>query len=133
MTAEFRRVHQFNTFTTTTPLQYALADYLARCPGHYLDLPDFYQQKRDLFLQLMEPSRFRLTPSAGTYFQLADYSDVSDLPDAEMARWLTKEHGVAVIPVSAFYEDPPKTRFIRFCFAKESATLAEAAKRLSNL
>ena len=133
LTEEFRRVHQFNTFTTTTPLQYALADYLAQCPGHYLDLPDFYQQKRDLFLQLMECSRFRLTPSAGTYFQLADYSDVSDLPDAEMARWLTKEHGVAVIPVSAFYEDPPETRFIRFCFAKESATLTEAAERLSNL
>ena len=133
LTAEFRRVHQFNTFTTTTPLQYALADYLAQCPGHYLGLPDFYQQKRDLFLQLMEPSRFRLTPSAGTYFQLADYGDISDLPDAEFARWLTKEHGVAVIPVSAFYEDPPKTRFIRFCFAKESATLTEAAERLSNL
>ena len=133
LTAEFRRVHQFNTFTTTTPLQYALADYMAQCPGHYLGLPDFYQQKRDLFLQLMEPSRLRLTPSAGTYFQLADYSDISDLPDAEMARWLTKEHGVAVIPVSAFYEVPPKTRFIRFCFAKESATLTEAAERLSNL
>ena len=133
LTAEFRRVHQFNTFTTTTPLQYALADYLAQCPGHYLGLPDFYQQKRDRFLQLMELSRFRLTPSAGTYFQLADYSDVSDLPDAEMARWLTKEHGVAVIPVSAFYEDPPQARLIRFCFAKESATLTEAAKRLSNL
>ena len=133
LTAEFRRVHQFNTFTTTTPLQYALADYLAQCPGHYLGLPDFYQQKRDLFLQMMEPSRFRLTPSAGTYFQLADYSGVSDLPDAEMARWLTKEHGVAVIPVSAFYEHPPEARFIRFCFAKESATLTEAAKRLSNL
>ena len=133
LTAEFRRVHQFNTFTTTTPLQYALADYMAQCPGHYLGLPDFYQQKRDLFLQLMELSRFRLTPSAGTYFQLADYSDISDLPDAELARWLTKKHGVAVIPVSAFYEVPPKTRFIRFCFAKESATLTEAAKRLSNL
>ena len=133
LTAEFRRVHQFNTFTTTTPLQYALADYLAQCPGHHLDLPDFYQQKRDLFLQLMELSRFRLTPSPGTYFQLADYSGVSDLADAKFARWLTKEHGVAVIPVSAFYEDPPKTRFIRFCFAKESATLTEAAERLSNL
>ena len=133
LTAEFRRVHQFNTFTTTTPLQYALADYLAQCPGHHLGLPDFYQQKRDLFLQLMELSRFRLTPSPGTYFQLADYSGVSDLPDAKFARWLTKEHGVAVIPVSAFYEDPPKTRFIRFCFAKEPATLTEAAERLSNL
>ena len=133
LTTEFRRVHQFNTFTTTTPLQHALADYLARCPEHYLGLPDFYQEKRDLFLQLMERSRFRLTPSAGTYFQLADYSDVSDRPDAEMARWLTKEHGVAVIPVSAFYEDAPGMRYIRFCFAKESATLTEAAERLSRL
>ena len=133
LTTEFRRVHQFNTFTTTTPLQHALADYLAKRPEHYLGLPDFYQEKRDLFLRLMEPSRFRLTPSAGTYFQLADYSAVSDLPDAEMARWLTSEHKVAVIPVSAFYEDPPEMRFIRFCFAKESGTLKQAAERLSSL
>ena len=133
LTKEFRRVHQFNTFTTTTPLQHALADYLARCPEHYLGLPSFYQEKRDLFLRLMERSRFRLTPSAGTYFQLADYGAVSDLPDAEMARWLTKEHGIAVIPVTAFYENAPDTRYIRFCFAKESATLTEAAERLSSL
>ena len=133
LTTELRRVHQFNTFTTATPLQHALADYLARCPEHHLGLPDFYQEKRDLFLRLMERSRFRLTPSAGTYFQLADYSDVSDLPDTEMARWLTQEHGVAVIPVSAFYESPPEARQIRFCFAKEPATLKDAAERLSGL
>ena len=133
LTTEFRRVHQFNTFTTTTPLQHALADYLARCPEHYLGLPDFYQEKRDLFLRLMEHSRFRLTPSAGTYFQLADYGAVSNEPDVKFAKRLTKDHGVAVIPVSVFYDEPPGMRFIRFCFAKESATLVEAAERLSRL
>jgi len=133
LTTEFRRVHQFNTFTTTTPLQHALADYLARRPEHYLQLSDFYQEKRDLFLRLMEGSRFTLAPSAGTYFQLADYSAISDEPDVEFSRRLTTDHGVAVIPVSVFYENPPDMRYVRFCFAKESATLAEAAKRLSSL
>ena len=133
LTTEFRRVHQFNTFTTTTPLQHALADYLARRPEHYLELPDFYQEKRDLFLRLMEGSRFALTPSAGTYFQLAEYGAISDEPDVEFARRLTTDHGVAVIPVSVFNKDPPEMRYIRFCFAKESATLMEAAERLSRL
>ena len=133
LTTEFRRMHQFNTFTTTTPLQHALADYLARRPEHYLELPAFYQEKRDLFLRLMEGSRFALTPSAGTYFQLADYSAISDEPDVAFAKRLTTRHGVAVIPVSVFYKDPPDMRIIRFCFAKESATLAEAAERLSSL
>ena len=133
LSEEFRRVHQFNTFTTTTPLQYALADYLARRPEHYLGLPAFYQEKRDLFLRLMADSRFRLSPSAGTYFQLADYSGISDAPDVELARQLTTDHGVAVIPVSVFYEDPPDMRYVRFCFAKESQTLAVAARRLSAL
>ena len=133
LTTEFRRVHQFNTFTTTTPLQHALADYLARRPEHYLELPDFYQEKRDLFLRLMEGSRFALAPSAGTYFQLAEYGAISDEPDVEFARRLTTDHGVAVIPVSVFYKDPPEMRYVRFCFAKESATLVEAAERLSSL
>ena len=133
LTTEFRRVHQFNTFTTTTPLQHALADYLARRPEHYLQLSDFYQQKRDLFLRLMEGSRFTLAPSAGTYFQLADYSAISNERDVEFSRRLTTDHGVAVIPVSVFYRNPPDMRYVRFCFAKESATLAEAAKRLSSL
>ena len=133
LTTEFRRVHQFNTFTTTTPLQHALADYLARRPEHYLELSDFYQEKRDLFLRLMDGSRFALAPSAGTYFQLADYSAISDEPDVDFAKRLTTDHGVAVIPVSVFYKDPPDMRYIRFCFAKESATLTEAAKRLSSL
>ena len=133
LTEEFRRVHQFNTFTTTTPLQYALADYLTARPEHYLGLSGFYQEKRDLFLRLMERSQFRLTPSAGTYFQLADYSAISDAADVDVARWLTTDYGVAVIPVSVFYDDAPNMRYIRFCFAKESDTLAEAANRLAEL
>ena len=133
LTTEFRRVHQFNTFTTTTPLQHALADYLARRPEHYLELSNFYQEKRDLFLRLMDGSRFALAPSAGTYFQLADYGAISDEPDVEFAKRLTTDHGVAVIPVSVFYDVPPEMRYIRFCFAKESSTLTEAAKRLSSL
>ncbi|MCY4584164.1 MAG: aminotransferase class I/II-fold pyridoxal phosphate-dependent enzyme, partial [Chloroflexi bacterium] len=99
----------------------------------YLELPDFYQEKRDLFLRLMEGSRFALAPSAGTYFQLAEYGAISDEPDVEFARRLTTDHGVAVIPVSVFYKQPPEMRYIRFCFAKESATLVEAAERLSSL
>lgn len=133
LSQEFRRVHQFNTFTTVTPLQYALADYLKDCPQHYLGLPAFYQEKRDLFLELFKDSKLVFRPSRGTYFQLADYSATSDLPDDEFARWLTEERGVAVIPISVFYKDPPNARYIRFCFAKETATLREAAQRLSML
>ena len=90
LSTEFRRVHQFNTFTTTTPLQYALADYLAEHAEHYLGLADFYQEKRDLFLKLLEPSELTLVPSSGTYFQLADYSAVSKQPDVKFARWLRR-------------------------------------------
>jgi methionine aminotransferase len=133
LTAEFRRVHQFNTFTTVTPLQFALADYLQRCPEHHLGLADFYQQKRDYFLEAMRDTRFVMKPSRGTYFQLADYSEISDLPDEEFARWLTEAHKVAVIPVSAFYDEPPDGRIVRFCFAKELETLEEAAQRLRAL
>jgi methionine aminotransferase len=133
LTQEFRRVHQFNTFTTTTPLQHALADFLAACPEHHLELAGFYQEKRDFFSRSMQGSRFRLLPSHGTYFQLADYGEVSDLPDHDFARWLTEKHGVAVIPVSAFYAEPPRARLIRFCFAKESGTLERAIERLVEL
>ena len=133
LSKEFRHIHQFNTFTTTTPLQYALADYLARRPEHYLELADFYQEKRDLFLGLMENSRFRFIPSAGTYFQLADYGEISAEPELAFARRLTTEHGVAVVPVSAFYDRSPETTCVRFCFAKEPGTLAAAANRLSKL
>ncbi|HEX9877602.1 MAG TPA: methionine aminotransferase [Gammaproteobacteria bacterium] len=131
LTAEFRRVHQFNTFTTTTPLQYALADFLARCPEHHLQLGSFYQEKRDFFTLAMRESGFKLRHSFGTYFQLADYGELSDLPDHEYAHWLTRNRGVAVIPVSAFYAEPPESRLIRFCFAKELDTLKQAAERLT--
>jgi methionine aminotransferase len=92
-----------------------------------LGLGEFYQQKRDLFCSLIEPSRFKLLPSQGTYFQLADYSDISDKSDTEFANWMTKEKGVAVIPLSPFYQNPPDTKIIRFCFAKQDETLREAA------
>ena len=133
LSQEFRRVHQFNTFTTATPLQHALADYLKDCPQHYLSLPTFYQEKRDFFLELFNESKLVFRPSRGTYFQLADYTAVSDLPDDEFARWLTEERGVAVIPISAFYQVPPDTRYIRFCFAKKIETLRQAAQRLATL
>lgn len=133
LSQEFRRVHQFNTFTTATPLQHALADYLKDCPQHHLSLPTFYQEKRDFFLELFNESKLVFRPSRGTYFQLADYTAVSDLPDDEFARWLTEERGVAVIPISAFYQVPPDTRYIRFCFAKKIETLRQAAQRLATL
>ena len=133
LSAEFRKVHQFNTFTTITPVQYALADYLDQHPEHYLGLSNFYQEKRDLLQNLMKNSRFKLRASRGTYFQLGDYSAVSDVPDVQFARWLTLEHGVAVIPVSVFYVAAPDTHLIRFCFAKETSTLKMAAERLASL
>ena len=133
LSTEFRRVHQFNTFTTVTPLQFALADYLERCPEHHLGLSDFYRQKRDYFLDAMRGTRFVMRPSRGTYFQLAEYGEISDLSDTEFARWLTETHKVAVIPVSAFYAEPPEARIVRFCFAKELETLEEAARRLRAL
>jgi methionine aminotransferase len=131
LTLEFRRIHQFVQFCVATPLQYALADFLASDPQHYLELADFYQAKRDRFCALMERSRFRLRPSAGTYFQLADYGKVSELPDVEFSRELTRRHGVGCIPVSVFQaEAPHDQRLLRFCFAKHDQTLAKAAERL---
>lgn len=125
--AEFRKVHQFVQFCVVTPMQIALADYLESTPEHYLNLPAFYQAKRDLFCELLAPSRFRLTPSKGTYFQLVDYSAISDERDVDFARRLTREAGVACIPVSVFYEEPPAMHWLRFCFAKDAGTLAAAA------
>ncbi|RMF97758.1 MAG: pyridoxal phosphate-dependent aminotransferase [Gammaproteobacteria bacterium] len=134
LSAEFRRVHQFVQFCVATPLQHALADYLRSDPQHYRELPAFYQRKRDLFCQLLAGSRFRLTPSAGTYFQLADYSAISDEPDVDFARRLTRDAGVAAIPVSVFYAAPPADqRLLRFCFAKADETLRAAAERLEAL
>jgi methionine aminotransferase len=130
---EFLRIHQFINFSTNTPMQYAIADFLADCPQHHQELGAFYQKKRDLFLDLMASSRFGLTPSAGTYFQLADYGAISNEPDTEFAARLTREHKVAAIPVSVFYDRPPDQRVIRFCFAKHDDTLREAVERLVEL
>ena len=133
-TAEFRKVHQFVTFTSVSFLQYALADYMRECPQHATELSSFYQAKRDRFCELLAPSRFRFTPSAGTYFQLADYSALSDEDDMSFVTRLTREHGVAAIPLSPFFASPqPESRIIRFCFCKEDATLAAAAERLCAL
>lgn len=133
LSAEFRKVHQFDTFTTITPVQWALADMLQHHPEHHLQLSAFYQDKRDLFRELMEPSEFRLLPCGGTYFQLADYAAISDESDTEFARWLTEDVGVAAIPVSVFYDSPPEARVVRFCFAKEDHTLASATGRLCRI
>ena len=130
LTAEFRKVHQFVTFTTHTPTQWALAEFIDQQPEHYLGLSDFYQAKRDFFLARMVGSGFSLLPSHGTYFQLADYSGLSDMPDTEFARFLTVTTKVAAIPVSVFCALPPAKRLVRFCFAKQDDTLRKAAGRL---
>ncbi|MFB9863456.1 pyridoxal phosphate-dependent aminotransferase [Rufibacter immobilis] len=132
LTVEFRKVHQYLTFSTATPFQHALAAYLEH-QEHYLTLPQFYQQKRDLFASLLQPSKFELLPCAGTYFQLARYRHISDQPDVAFSQWLTKEAGVAVIPVSVFYHDGQDHGVIRFCFAKKEETLRTAAERLCQL
>jgi methionine transaminase len=133
MSAEFRKVHQFVTFTSTSFLQYAIADFMRECPQHHLELPAFYQQKRDYFCELISDSRFSFTPSAGTYFQCVDYSQISTLDDVAFVNWMTQEKGVAAIPLSAFYESPPDSRVIRFCFCKDNSTLEQAAEILRQL
>lgn len=133
LTDEFRRVHQYVMFATTTPMQLALADYLVEAPEHYLGLPAFYREKRDYFATELRESRFELLPVRGTYFQLAAYGAISDENDVEFARRLTVEHGVASIPVSVFCERAPRERLIRFCFARERETLAAAAAKLRAL
>jgi methionine aminotransferase len=132
MMAEFRKVHQFNVFTVNTPMQYALAAYMAD-PTPYLDLPAFYQRKRDLFRTGLACTRFKLLPSEGSYFQCVDISQVSDLGEADFCQWLTTEIGVAAIPLSAFYGDGFDQHVVRFCFAKEDATLHAALERLKAL
>jgi methionine aminotransferase len=132
LSAEFRKVHQFNVFTVNTPVQYGLAAYMAD-PKPYLDLPAFYQRKRDLFRAGLAQTRFKLLPSEGTYFQCVDISAVSKLSETEFCKWLTTEIGVAAIPLSAFYGDGFDQRVVRFCFAKQDATLNEALQRLKSL
>jgi len=132
MTAEFRKVHQFNVFTVNTPMQYGLAEYL-QDPTPYLQLPAFYQTKRNLFRQGLAGSRLKLLPSTGSYFQCVDISAVSDLSEADFCQWLTREIGVAAIPLSAFYGDGFDQRVVRFCFAKKDETLRTAIERLRRL
>jgi methionine aminotransferase len=133
MSAEFRKVHQYLTFCTFSPAQWAFADMLESDPQHYLDLPAFYQAKRDHFRGLLAPSKFKLLPVKGAYFQLVDYSALKATDDLNFCEWLVREAGVAAIPVSAFYETPPDARLVRLCFAKSEATLAAAAERLCRL
>lgn len=132
LTAEFRKVHQFNVFTVNTPVQHALARYLAD-PAPYLNLSDFYQAKRDLFRAGLAATRLRLLPCEGTYFQTVDYSAVSGLDEGPFCEWLTTELGVAAIPISAFYEGGFEQRLARLCFAKKDETLRTALQRLAKL
>lgn len=129
---EFRKVHQFNVFTVNTPVQYGLADYMAD-PAPYMNLAAFYQAKRDYFRAGLANTRFKLLPSDGTYFQCVDYSAISDLSEADFSMWLTREIGVAAIPVSAFYSTPRESGVVRFCFAKKEETLKLALERLAKL
>ena len=128
----FRRLHQFTVFTVHTPTQHAIAAYLAD-PAPWQGLAAFYQAKRDAFRASIEATPLELLPCEGTYFQTVDYSAVSDLPEAEFAKWLTTEIGVAAIPLSVFYQRPQERRHVRFCFAKRDETLATAAQRLQAL
>ncbi|MBD2699865.1 methionine aminotransferase [Spirosoma sp. BT702] len=132
LTREFRKIHQYLTFSTVTPIQYALADYLAQ-PAHYQELPTFYQRKRNLFLDGLRNSRFEFKPAEGSFFQTVSYAAITDEPDYDLAIRLTKEINVASIPVSVFYNQKNDYKILRFCFAKDDATLQKAAERLSRL
>lgn len=133
LTTEFRRIYQYVNFTAITPVQLGLAEFMKARPEWYGELADFYQAKRDLFCRLLADSRFELVPSGGTYFQLLDYSAISDESDTALAHRLTIEEGVAAVPVSVFYEAPPPQRVLRFCFAKDDATLERAGEILCRL
>ena len=130
--AEFRKVHQFNVFTVNTPMQHGLASYMSDA-SHHLELPAFYQRKRDLFRSGLGKTRLRVLETRGSFFQCVDYSAVSDLPEAAFCEWLTTEIGVAAIPLAAFYEKGFEQRIARFCFAKKDETLNLALERLSRL
>ena len=133
LTAELRKVHQFVCFVANTPVQLALADFMAAEPDYPGTLADFYQAKRDLFCQALSSSRFNLAPSAGTYFQLLEYSAVSDKADQELASQWTREIGIASIPISAFYQNSSPGHYLRFCFAKNNDVLLEASDRLCKI
>ena len=134
LSAEFRKVHQYNTFTSFSPAQYAFAAMIRDEPEHYEQLGAFYQAKRDRFGEQLLATKLKPLPVPGGYFQLVDYSAVSDLPDTEFVKWLTVEHGVTAIPLSPFYESPPSgQRLVRLCFAKNDATMDAAVERLLKL
>ncbi|RAJ97968.1 methionine aminotransferase [Larkinella arboricola] len=132
LTTEFRKIHQYLTFSTVTPIQHALADYLKN-PEHYETLPDFYERKRDLFLDSIRGSRFGFQPTEGSFFQTVSYQAITDESDYDLAVRLTREIGVASIPVSVFYNQKNDYRILRFCFAKDDETLLRAGERLSQL
>lgn len=132
LSAEFRKVHQFNVFTVNTPVQHAIAAYMGRAEP-YTGLPAFYQAKRDMFREGLKRTRFSLLPSDGTYFQCVDYTRISGQSEVDFAKWLTAEIGVAAIPVSAFYDTPKDSGVVRFCFAKKTETLAFALERLAKV
>ena len=129
LSAEFRKVHQFMVFCANTPIQYALADYMKK-KEEYNGLPQFYQAKRDHFIQLIRGSKFKFNPASGSYFQLLDYSGITNEKDTEFAKRMTKEFGVASIPISVFYHESVDNKLLRFCFAKTNETLELAAERL---
>jgi len=133
LSAEFRKVHQYLTFCTFHPAQVAFAEFMASTPEHYLELPAFYQEKRDRFRELIKPSRFKLLDVPGGYFQLVDYSAISDKDDVAFCEWMVKEGGVAAIPLTPFYDKAPGTHYLRLCFAKSDATMEAAAERLCKL
>jgi methionine aminotransferase len=130
--AEFRKVHQYNVFSVNTPMQHGIAAYMGNA-APYLDLPAFYQRKRDLFRDGLAGSRFTLLPADGTYFQCVRYDAISPILEVEFAQWLTSEIKVAAIPVSAFYGAGQESGIVRFCFAKQDATLRLALERLARL
>lgn len=132
LTQEFRKVHQFNVFTVNTPVQYGLAQYMAKAEP-YLNLPSFYQEKRDFFRAGLQQTRFTLLPCEGTYFQCVETSQVNNLSDTDFCKWLTSEIGVAAIPLSAFYGNGFDQHVVRFCFAKKTETLTVALQRLQAL
>ena len=133
LTSEFRKVHQFVTFVAVTPVQMALADFMREDPDYPATLAAFYQRKRDLFCNALQTSRFSFTPSAGTYFQLLDYSAISTAEDAQLCEDWTQRHGIASIPISIFYQAPPEQSYLRFCFAKSDEVLLEAAEILCKI
>ena len=126
---EFRKVHQFNVFSVNSFVQYGINDFLDN-EDFYLNLPDFYQEKRDILTSYLEKSRFKVIPSKGTYFVLCDYSQISNLPDTEFAKWMTEVHHLACIPISVFYQSGRNEGLVRFCFAKTEEVLHQAGEIL---